>query len=105
MRNGGDGREGDGYHDDVQDVPQVCEVGQPPPLHLDPLLDDVVEEEAAEEELAGEHEVVEVRHVADQLHRLEVGGGEHAARGRKLEHDPEVFVRIRKNGPIVLSLT
>ena len=59
-------------------------------LDLQALLDDVVEDESNEDELASHDEVVPGRHVPQQLHRPEVGSGYDPAGRRKLEGQPNV---------------
>jgi hypothetical protein len=61
---------------------------------LDCLLDHVVDYECAKDELARHDEVVKVSHVANQLHRLERGGGDDAPGSGELKHDPETMCRL-----------
>ena len=78
------------YADDgeVEQVPDGLEVVVLVLLHLQGLLHDVVEDEAHEDDLAGQDEVVPGGHVAQELDSPEARGGQDAASGRELEGNP-----------------
>ena len=73
---------------EIQDVPDVGKVADGVLPDLDDLLDQVVDDVAGQDQLAGHHEVVERGHVAQQLHRSERQRRQHPARRGELEHDP-----------------
>ena len=75
--------------DDVQDVPEAEEVADPVGLDFQHLLDDVVEDEDAEHELARHERVVAGVGVLQQLDGRVLLPGEDASGGGKFKIEPE----------------
>ena len=69
----GDADDGDADDDDVEDVPDGLEVFEAVLLDLDDLLDQVVDDEEGEDNLAGHDKVVHHRHVTEELRAKESG--------------------------------
>jgi len=90
----GDADDGDADDDDVEDVPDGLEVFEAVLLDLDDLLDQVVDDEEGEDNLAGHDKVVHHRHVTEELDGAERPGWNETTGCRKFSRDADLAEQV-----------